>query len=101
MFGCYIVNGHVDDHQTSGGFTFINHNGCSAVDDFIVTRQLFDIIVDFKILENTESSHFPICLSTEVFLHEEAKPKNNSKNKCSCNIDNTNWICSIREECSI
>jgi exonuclease III len=65
VFSCYIVNGRVGKCTGSDGFTFINQNGCSTIDYFIVSRNIFELITSFEIQSNTESCHFPISMSVK------------------------------------
>ena len=61
-FSCSIVNGRVGHDKDVGDFTFINQNGSSVVDYFIVSNNLVNQIVDFNILLRPESCHMPISL---------------------------------------
>ena len=63
VFSCYIVNGRFGNCTGGEGFTFINQTGCSVIDYNVVSRNILDFVVNFKIQSNTESSHFPLTLS--------------------------------------
>lgn len=77
VFSCYIVNGRFG--SGGDGYTFINQNGCSIIDYFIVSRNIYDLITMFEIQANTESSHLPISLGVKTVPC--VSKKNNSKNE--------------------
>ncbi|WAR16569.1 hypothetical protein MAR_031163, partial [Mya arenaria] len=66
VLSCYIVNGRFGRYDRGAGFTFINQNGCSVIDYYIVTKDLFDIITLFEIKSCTESSHVPLSLTLKI-----------------------------------
>ena len=67
---CYIVNGRFGNDKGKGEFTFINANGCSTIDYFILSKKLIEYVKNFEVLEHAYSSHLPICL--ELFIDIES-----------------------------
>ena len=64
-YDCTIVNGRFGKDANNGHFTFINQNGCSVIDYFIVSNELISIIHDFEILSYPDSTHLPVLLNLE------------------------------------
>lgn len=96
-----ILNGRTNS-DPFGEFTFVSHLGSSVVDYGIISLQAASQIKDFRVLETSESDHFPIeieLLHSETPRHPtiiyESKPyikwnNQNSKNfsqKCK-----TEWV---------
>ena len=61
-YECSIINGRMGKDAGKGEYTFINQNGCSVIDYFVVSNELMHIITEFEILSYPDSSHMPICL---------------------------------------
>jgi len=57
-YDLYITNGRFG----AGDFTFINQNGASVIDFFIVSKHLLTNTISFQVLSATESCHLPISL---------------------------------------
>ncbi|MEW8544944.1 MAG: reverse transcriptase family protein [Candidatus Thiodiazotropha sp.] len=58
-FSIHIVNGRLHN-DTDGEITCTANDGCSVVDYFIVSTNLFSDISDFEVGERSESVHFPL-----------------------------------------
>ena len=61
-YDCTIVNGRFGKDANNGHFTFINQNGCSVIDYFIVSNKLISVIQDFEI-SYPDSTHMPVLLN--------------------------------------
>lgn len=57
-----VLNG-VHSLDSIGKFTFLGSMGKSVVDYGIVSRDLWDLVEDFKIGERTESDHMPLLIN--------------------------------------
>jgi len=60
-FELLIINGR-GFSDNIGNFTFLNANGQSTIDVAIISQNIFDMILDFKILSRMESDHFPLSI---------------------------------------
>lgn len=63
-YACYIVNGRIGYDKNRGDFTFINDNGCSVIDYFIVSKEMFDLIDNFTVACRPEKDHLPCSCVT-------------------------------------
>ena len=75
-----IMNGRCGSDKENGNFTFMGHMGNSVIDYFICVDELFDKVLDFKISELSESSHFPLELYFKSVqnsrdTHKESTPE--------------------------
>ena len=57
-YDLYIINGRFG----AGDFTFINQNGASVIDYFIVSKHLLTNTISFQVLSATESCYLLIPL---------------------------------------
>ena len=62
IYNCFVVNGRCGSDTGIGDFTFINQNGCSVIDYFVLSASLFDIVSNFNIVSRPESCHMPITM---------------------------------------
>ena len=62
-----IMNGRLGNDKDIGNYTFMGPMGNSVIDYFICGEELCTKVSDFKISENSESSHFPV----EIFFKTE------------------------------
>jgi hypothetical protein len=67
IFDCVILNG-LQEQQFDNSFTFISTGGCSIVDYFIMSCELFSLlnVKTLKVNDVTESDHLPISLLVEL-----------------------------------
>jgi hypothetical protein len=82
-YSCYIANGRLQN-GCSDGFTFINSNGSSTIDYFILSKGLIDIACKLDVLNRTESDHLPLSL--------ELCTSNNNIVPQSCNEDDSSVV---------
>ena len=61
-FDFIILNGRGFSDQ-KGDFTFFGSPGQSVIDYALISRHIFDLILDFKVLLRIESDHFPILVT--------------------------------------
>ncbi|WAR13893.1 hypothetical protein MAR_004025 [Mya arenaria] len=61
-----IVNGRFGADKGKGEFTFVNQQGSSVIDYYIVSKAITDYIVDFKVNPRIECSHCAITLSLTI-----------------------------------
>ena len=61
-YGCFIINGRFGSDISNGDFTFINQNGCSVIDYFIMSSPLLNLIANFDIVTRPESCHLPVSM---------------------------------------
>jgi len=66
---CYIANGRFGKDANKGEFTFVNENGCSTIDYFILSKDLLSLITDFEVISEVESSHLPVYLKLKSFVN--------------------------------
>ena len=65
-YSLYIVNGRAGDEIDRGGFTFIDTVGCSVIDYFVCSDDIFKLIKSFKIDNNGSFKHLPLILSIDL-----------------------------------
>lgn len=73
QFDFVIVNGMQGKGGGDGNFTYVSTSGCSVIDYFIVSRNLFSS-VSLNVAEKIESKHMPvemIFLPNDVFVNSE------------------------------
>ena len=58
----HFVNGRVGK-DTDGDVTFVSAAGCSVIDYFIISSELFAHVRDFEILQVDISDNFPLLYS--------------------------------------
>jgi len=61
-FNFIIINGRGFDDRV-GEFTFCGGPGQSVIDYALISRHVFDLVLDFKVLLRLESDHFPILVT--------------------------------------
>jgi hypothetical protein len=83
-YSCYIVNGRYGKDAGKGEFTFLNENGCSTIDYFILSKKVIEIVSDFEVLSHAESCHSPIYI-------ELAAKQNTSKASKDLNLADKTW----------
>ena len=90
-----ILNGRIGKTDNSGDYTFIGQQGCSIVDYYLCTRNLYHLFVDLYINARTDSDHLPVCLDITVAsilehtinLQEDTLHKNIKYNLTNENAD--------------
>lgn len=70
-YHCYIVKGRFGDTPESSGYTFINTNGCSTIDSFVVTKGIFDLITRFCINSQSASCHLSVSIELRCYTNSE------------------------------
>ena len=63
-YNCIIPNVRFGDDKGVGRFTFLNQNGCSVIDYYIVSKAFMNLDENFIVHDMPDSSHLPI--STEI-----------------------------------
>ena len=61
----YIINGRVGNDSDKGDFTFVDTVGCSVIDYFASSADIFDKISNFKIDNNGFLKHLPLILDLQ------------------------------------
>ena len=88
---CYIVNGRFGKDADKGEFTFVNENGCSTIDYFILSKELLGCITDFEVVNNVESSHLPVFLELKrSIVLNESTPVSKGTTRIKYTIDKNN-----------
>ena len=57
-----IINGRFGDDKGIGKFTFLNQNGCSVIDYYIVSKSFMNLVENFIVHDMPDSSHLPISI---------------------------------------
>ncbi len=80
-FNIHIVNGRVDGDEF-GDFTFINRNGCSVIDYFMMSTRLFASIYSLTVSVIETGSHFPIICNMKGKESNRSDAENVNRKTC-------------------
>ena len=86
-YGCLVLNGRFGKDSNVGEYTFINQNGCSVIDYFILSRSLINLIADFDVVSRPESCHLPLSMDLKGVCHFS---KNGNNDSVHCTYYNWN-----------
>jgi len=92
MLNLHIVNDRYGRPEGSQ-FTFINDNGCSTIDYFIVSQPLFDFVFHFAVEPVTESCHLPIRMFMRCSVRNESVENKVIKDFYDLNENNCEAFC--------
>ena len=82
VFDTHILNGRFPGDK-DGQFTCISNDGASVVDYMIASSELFDHIINFKVLDRGESDHFPITCQMKMDYTDDKNIVSNNRGKLS------------------
>ena len=82
MFDCLILNG-LCDHAFDDSCTFISSAGCSTVDYFIMSCELFSSlkVASLEVENITESDHLPVSLGVEISKYGNTDNRGQTKSQ--------------------
>ena len=72
------MNGRTNSDEKES-FTFVSTRGCSTIDYILADSLLFKVLIDFSVLNNDLSLHFPI--SCTIKLNTNLGTNNNNSGR--------------------
>ena len=87
-YGLYIVNGRFGEQ--SNGFTYVTQHGCSTIDYYIISRDVFELVKQCEVASQPESSHLPLTLQIKVDADTNYGKNKQTKNRTYFNINDEN-----------
>ena len=78
----YIVNGRMGEDMNSGDFTYIDTSGCSVIDYFICSADIFSSIMNFRIDNNGALKHLPLQLTLSFSIDKTESVSHGDSDSC-------------------